>query len=84
MAQWPRAVISFSSNGTGATFLPRAINHTLAATTDYLQQFVIAKVRERLCRLRHFLFMCFLRASLVRVDDPGYRFVREQIESGFN
>ena len=26
------------------TLLPRAINHALAATTDYLQQFIVAKV----------------------------------------
>ena len=30
------------------TFLPPAIDHTLAAATDFLQQFVVAKVGERL------------------------------------
>ena len=46
----------FERDGAIETFLPRAINHALAATTDYLQQFVIAKIGERLCRSRHFPF----------------------------
>ena len=40
----------FESDSAVETFLPRAINHALAATTDYLQQFIVAKVGERLCR----------------------------------
>jgi hypothetical protein len=37
------------------TFLPRAINHSLAATTDYLQQFIVTKVGERLWPFRFFI-----------------------------
>ena len=37
------------------TLLVRAIHHTLTATADFLQQFVVAKVAQRLC-----LICCFL------------------------
>jgi hypothetical protein len=37
------------SDGAVQTFLPCAINHTLAATTDYFQQLIVAKVGERVC-----------------------------------
>ena len=33
------------------TFLPRAINHTLAAATNFLQQFIVAKIGEVFARL---------------------------------
>ena len=73
----------FESDSAVETFLPRAINHTLAATTDYLQQFIVAKVGERLCTIR-FLLLSGDRtpSSRAGVIDPGYRFVREQIEAG--
>jgi hypothetical protein len=38
----------FESNRAVQAFLPRSINHTLAAAADYLQQLVIAKIREHL------------------------------------
>ncbi|HEY2914453.1 MAG TPA: hypothetical protein VGK21_13910 [Candidatus Angelobacter sp.] len=45
----------FESNRAIETFLPRAIDHTLAATTDYLDQFIVAKIcnlaREPQCAL---------------------------------
>src|SRR5262249_2912246 len=73
----------FQRDGAIKTFLPRAINHTLATTTDYLHQFIIAKVRERFCRSRRFLFMWRSFAIVhAGVTGPGYRFVREQIEAG--
>ena len=40
------------SNSAVETFLPRAIDYALAATTDFFQQFVIAKIAERLCLIR--------------------------------
>ena len=38
----------FEGNSAIETFLSRAINYTLAATTDFLQQFIVAKSGERL------------------------------------
>src|SRR5438034_10353580 len=63
-------------------FLARAVNYALTAPTDFLQQFVIAKVGEHLCAIR---FLSSLRKWLawrVGVIDPGYRVVREQIKAG--
>src|SRR5262249_19800933 len=39
----------FKSDSAVQTFLPRAINHALAAATDYFQQFIVTEVAERLC-----------------------------------
>ena len=36
----------FERNSAVQTFLPRAINDTLTATADHLQQFIVAKVGE--------------------------------------
>src|SRR5438094_6826553 len=61
-------------------FLARAVNYTLTAPTDFLQQLVIAKVGEHLCAIR---FLSYLRKWLAwraGVIDPGYRIVREQIQ----
>src|SRR5205807_7725500 len=65
------------------TFLPGAINYALSTTTDLLEQFVVTKVGKRLCRTWCFLFIwCSLAILAAGVDDPGYRFVREQIKPG--
>src|SRR5438128_3194689 len=73
----------FESYGAVETFLPGAINYALSTTTDLLEQFVVTKVGKRLCRTWCFLFIwCSLAILAAGVDDPGYRFVREQIKPG--
>src|SRR6266496_5118509 len=60
------------------TFLPGAINHTLTAATDLLQQFIVAKVGQRLCRTRSTALMgqrCYSDRVLI--------LAREQTETGF-
>jgi hypothetical protein len=59
-----------------------AINHTLAAASDFFQQFVIAEVAKYFSPSRGFLFFVCSNAIFVAgVDDPGYRFVREQTKT---
>ena len=85
MAQWPKAD-HFESDGAVKTLLPRAIHHTLAATTDYLQQFIVAKVaRTSLPRSRRFSLSSVLLArhhARPGSTTPATGFVREQIKSG--
>ena len=42
----------FECDGAVEAFLARAINYALAASADFLQQFVIAKVSKHLCAER--------------------------------
>ena len=49
--------------------MARAINNSLAASTDFLEQFVVTKVHQ------HFGWM-------TGIIDPGYSFVREWTETG--
>src|SRR5437764_15316098 len=66
------------------TFLPRAIYNSLAAAADFLQQFVVAKIGECLCRtgcpfsMRRSIriIVCCIRHRCCRsagVIAPGYR-----------
>src|SRR6266403_6352850 len=47
----------FERDSTVQTFLMGAIHHALAAPTNFLQQFVVAKVSEYLCRPRSLLLI---------------------------
>ena len=56
----PRAQANyFERYGAIETFLMGAINHALTASTDFLQQFVVAKVCQHFC--------CSLAVSLARL-----------------
>ena len=48
VAHWPKAD-DFECDGAIETFLSRAINYALTAATDFLQQFVVAKVSKHSC-----------------------------------
>jgi hypothetical protein len=78
----------FKSHCTVQAFLPRAINHTLAATADFLQQLVVAKVgqclrgtRSRFSMWRSIRitrFDIFSRAAVIAI---GYRWSHEQTKA---
>src|SRR5439155_16670249 len=51
-------------------------------TADYLQQFIVAKVGERLCRTCRFSSIrCYYTNIAARVVDCGYRCVSEQTKA---
>jgi hypothetical protein len=50
--------------------LARAINHALAASTNFLQQFVVTEVDQHI-------------GWMAGIIDPGYSFVREWTETCF-
>src|SRR5438045_9544326 len=77
----------FQSYGAVYTFLPRAVNDALTAPTDLLQQFIVAKVGQRLCRTWSLLNLgrssdiadIFSGAAFIV---RGYRCACEKIEAG--
>ena len=81
----PRAQANyFKRDGAIETLLMGAVNYTLTATTDFLQQFVIAKFSQHSCRSRDFPSIGCLHAIIAaEVLDPGYRFVCEQSKAVF-
>ena len=50
------------------TFLARAINNALAASTDFLEQFVVTEIHQHVC-------------WMAGIIDPGYSFVCERAET---
>src|SRR5436190_2752865 len=70
------------SDSAVETFLSRAINHSLTATTDYLEQFIVTKVGECLWPIGFLFNMRQWQASKpLRVIEPSYRTTGEQIEA---
>jgi hypothetical protein len=58
------------------TLLMRTIDHSLAASADFLQQFIIAKVAEDSCRSRGFLSIRHWHAVIAGgVNHLGYSFL---------
>jgi hypothetical protein len=73
----------FERHGAIETLLPSTKYDALAALADFLQQFVVAEVAERLWRWRGFLFIRSSHAIVAAgVNDPGYRFLVEQTKAG--
>jgi hypothetical protein len=83
----------FERNSTVQGFLMGAINYTLTAPPNFLQQLVVPKVSKHLCWSDGFLSICCSRtiiaAGVIRLRrgyggqaDPGYSFIREQTETG--
>src|SRR6266513_5994880 len=71
----------FESYGAVETFLPGAINYALSTTTDLLEQFVVTKVGQRLCRTRNlFNIGRSIRIPLFNIFS-GYRWPREEIKA---
>src|SRR4029077_19300772 len=65
-------------------FLVGSINYALTASTDFLQQLVVAKVCKHSCWCSGFLPIRCLHAVIATgVNDPGHRFVRERSKAGF-
>src|SRR6266513_3073138 len=72
----------FESYCAVETFLPGAIHDTLTAATDLFQQFIVAKVGQRLRGVRGFLSIYRPHAIIAAgVTAPGYRWVREEIKA---
>jgi hypothetical protein len=70
----------FERDSTVQTFLMGAINNALAAPANFFKQFIITKVSEH---SRGFLSIrCSHTTVAAGVNDPGYRFVVEQAETG--
>jgi hypothetical protein len=73
----------FDGNGTVETFLPRPVHYALTASTDHLQQFIVAKIGKRRWSSRASLA---IRRSLIimaaGIDDAGCRFAHKQIKPG--
>src|SRR5437762_6552207 len=79
----------FQRNRPVETFLPRTEHHALTAASDFFQQFVIAKVGQRLCRtlslfsrgrsIRVTRFNIFSAATVIA---SGYRRAPEQAKAG--
>ena len=75
----PRAQANyFERDGTIETLLMRAINYTLTAPADFLQQFVVAKVSQHFSRSR-----AATDAWQPRVITYVFIFVAEQTKAGF-
>ena len=78
----------FQCNRAVETFLPRTEHHALAAASDFFQQFVVAKVGQRLRGARCFLILassssiCFNIFNRAAVTASGYRGGREQTKAG--
>jgi hypothetical protein len=61
-----------------------AIDHTLAAPADFLQQLIVPEVAQHSCRSRGLLpIRCPHAVVTAGVNDPGYRFSRERTKAGF-
>src|SRR5215467_10593830 len=74
---------NFKRNGAIQAFLAGPIYHSLPTASDFLQQFVIAKIGERLCPIR-FLFNTGQWPGSIRARsiESGYRIMSQQIKSG--
>ena len=60
----------FESDNAVETFLSRAIYDSLTATTDFLEQFVVAKISRRLCPIRCFVAMILVpMAGVIRLAE---------------
>ena len=79
----PRAQANyFERDGAIETLLMSAINNTLTAPADFLQQLVVAKVAEHSCRSRGFLSIRCSRAIVAAgATDSGHNFVVEQTKA---
>src|SRR6266699_661323 len=78
----------FERHGAAETFLSRAINDALTAAANFLQQFIVTKIGQRLCRTRN-LFNLGRSIRTTRSDifnggaviASGYSLFREQTKA---